>query len=606
VKEDTGQEVRSLSDYLRVVRRRKWLILTIAVSLPVAAVLYSLSREPLYRASAEVLLSRTTPVADITGASELTFSQQPDRFAKTEAGVAAVPAVAERVLEAVGDIDMTPEEFHAQSSATAKADADLLVLSVDASDPKLAAVLATEYARQFTEYRKEFDTAAIRLARLSLESRIAELRRNDQGNEALSSDLQAKALQLGTAEALATGSTSVIREATAGDATKIRPHPLRDGFLAAGIGLLLGIVVAFFRDAVDTRVRSAQEIAERLPVPLLARIPEPPRPLQMSDRLIMLAEPNGKEAEAFRMLRTNLEFVNLERRARTIMVTSASEREGKSTTVANLAIALARAGKDVVLVDLDLRQPFLHTLFDLECEPGLTNVVLDAATLEQALSKVWASETHRHDAVSANAVTGESASTGKKKSVTGGEGNGRTPLGGFLEVMPAGTLPPNPGEFVATRALGTVLKRLGERADFVLVDVPPLIGFGDAMTISANVDGVVLVTRMNVLRRPLLGELHRLLGTSPAETLGFVVTGAEAGDDQYGDDFDGYYMGSPTRGGRERVSRSPADRSPPENGVAAVAARAHCSDMHMIVGKVHVLPYEYQLGALRASGRRTR
>jgi polysaccharide biosynthesis transport protein len=538
--ESTGQEVRSLSDYLLVVRRRKWLILTIAVLLTVAAVFYSLSREPLYRASAEVLLNGTTRVVDIAGGPELTFSQEPDRVAKTEAGVAAVPAVAERVLDVVGDIDMTLEEFREQSSATAKADADLLVLSVDAGDPALAAVLATEYARQFTEYRKELDTAAIRRARLGLESRIAELRRSDQGNGALYSDLQTKARQLGTAEALATGNTSVVQGAKAGDATKIRPRPLRDGLLAAGIGLLLGIVAAFFRDALDTRIRSAEEIAERLGVPLLARIPEPPRPLPMSDRLVMLAEPNGKEAEAFRMLRTSLDFVTLERRARTIMVTSASEREGKSTMVANLAIALACAGKGVVLVDLDLRGPFLHTLFGVECEPGLTQVVLDASTLEQALPKVWPSETHRHEAASAN--------------------NGRSSLGGFLELMPAGTLPPNPGEFVATRALGTVLERLGERADFVLVDAPPLNGIGDAMTISANVDGVVLVTRMDVLRRPLLVEIHRLLATSPAETLGFVVIGAEAGDDRHGYRFDGHYTVVPPRGGRERVSGGPADR----------------------------------------------
>ncbi len=532
---DAGQEVRTLGDYVRVVARRKWLIFAVAVLLPIAAVLYSLQRLPLYRASAEVLLSRTTLIAEITGTAEPAFNQQPDRVAKTQAGVAAVPAVADRVLDAAGITDMTADEFLAHSSVTAKPDADLLVLSVDAGDPRRAELLATEYARQFTKYRKELDTAAIRRARRGLEARLADLRANEQTRTPLYSSLQAKAQQLRTAEALATGNTSVIREAA--EATKVQPRPVRDAFLAAGLGLLLGVLAAFFRDALDTRIRSADEISERLGVPLLARIPEPPRRLR-NDRLVMLEDPNRPEAEAFRMLRTNLDFVNLERGARTIMVTSASEGEGKSTTVSNLAIALARAGQGVALVDLDLRRPSIQTLFRLEGRPGLTHVILEQATLEQALAKI--------------AISKSDGGRGVSPSVNGGEGNGHAPVAGFLEVLTSGPLPPDPGEFVATRALAQVLDRLRARADFVLLDAPPLLGVGDTMAISPNVDGIVVVTRMNLLRRPLLKELHRLLAACPAATLGFAVTGAEA-EDGYGYGFDAYYAAPAPDRRRERV-----------------------------------------------------
>src|SRR5205085_2685983 len=102
-----------------------------------------------------------------------------------------------------------------------------------------------------------------------------------------------------------------------------------------------------------TRVRSTEEIGERLHLPLLARLPEPPKSVRAENRLVMLNDPSSVQAEAFRMLRTNLEFVNLERGAQTVMVTSAVAGEGKSTTVANLGVALARAGRRVVLVDLD-------------------------------------------------------------------------------------------------------------------------------------------------------------------------------------------------------------------------------------------------------------
>src|SRR5205814_1509032 len=136
------------------------------------------------------------------------------------------------------------------------------------------------------------------------------------------------------------------------------------------------------REALDTRVRSAEEVVERLELPLLARLPEPPRKLRADNRLAMLAEPTGVQAEAFRMLRTNLEFSALGKEIRTIMVTSSVEQEGKSTTVANLAIALARAGQRVVLVDLDLRRPFIDRFFDLDDHAGLTQVAIGHATLE--------------------------------------------------------------------------------------------------------------------------------------------------------------------------------------------------------------------------------
>lgn len=531
VRENPGHEARSLGDYLHVVRRRKWLILVTCALFLVGALVRSSQQNSLYSASAEVLLNRPPVATDITGGGNQTFSQQPDRVAKTEAAVAAVPAVAARVLQAADVPDLTVEQFLARSSATAKTDADLLVLSVKAGNADEAAKLASEYARQFSAYRKEIDTAALRAAQTRLEDRIAELRASKGADKDLLSQLEGTAQQLGTAEALATGNTSVIRTPTAADAKKIRPRPFRDAVLAGAIGLLLGIVIAFLRDAVDTRIRAAEEIGDRLGVPLLARVPEPPRPLQMSDGLVMLADPNGREAEAFRMLRTNLDFVNVERGARTVMVTSASQRDGKSTTVANLAVALARAGRNVVLVDLDLRRPYLHRFFDLADEPGVTNVVLEQASIDQALSKVWASEAPAEVAATP-AASGARRSSRAKEPARGGT-NGRAPAGSVLEVMPSGTLPPNPGEFVSTRALATLLDRLRERADVVLIDAPPMIGIGDAMTISAKVDGIVLVTRMNRLRRPLLFELHRLLETSPTPLLGFVVTGTRVDGEHY-------------------------------------------------------------------------
>jgi receptor protein-tyrosine kinase len=298
---------------------------------------------------------------------------------------------------------------------------------------------------------------------------------------------------------------------------------------------VLGAGLAFLVDTLDTRVRSASEIGGRLNLPLLARIPSPPRKLAREDRLVMLANPTGSQAEAFRMLRTNLDFAQLDSEARTLLVTSAVEKEGKSTTAANLAVALVRAGRRVALVDLDLRRPYLERFFQLPTTPGITDVALGRTQLAEALQRI-------------DLGTG----LGSARSLANGQENGRGEQG-VLDVLTSGPIPPDPGEFVGTRRLEQILAELRRDYELVLLDSPPLLRVGDAMTLSTRADGVVVVTRLNLVRRPMLGELKRLLAAAQAPVLGFVVTGADAGkrDDAYGYGYSsGYGYGHESSGGR--------------------------------------------------------
>jgi polysaccharide biosynthesis transport protein len=499
----------TLPDYFRVIRRRKWIIAACVVLLPLVALLLSSRQQEIYQGSSEVYLSPQNLAQALTNTGDASFFQDAERFAETQADLASVPEVAARVCRNVPWPQCTPLDLLADSEVEAKPNVDLLEFRVRNADAELAATLATEYAEQFRIYRREIDTEALKTALVKLEERIEQLEQTRGGTSSqLYASLVDKEQELRLLEALQTSNAFVVRPSTA--AVQVQPKTTRNVILAIMFGLAFGLLFAFLWEALDTRLRSADEITERMRMPLLGRIPRPARTLQRANRLTMIEDPNSVQAEAFRMLRTNIDFVNLERDARTIMVTSALEQEGKSTTVANLAVAMAKAGRHVVLVDLDLRRPFVGRFFRLEGRPGITDVILGDATLEDALARL-------------------PIQRGEGETLLDGENGARAE--GVLEVLPSGPTPPNTGEFVGTRSLARILEALKDRGDVVLIDAPPVLHVGDAMALSAVVDAMLVVARLRVVRRSTVDELVRLLETTPATKLGFVITDADLGED---------------------------------------------------------------------------
>jgi Mrp family chromosome partitioning ATPase len=296
------------------------------------------------------------------------------------------------------------------------------------------------------------------------------------------------------------------------------------------IGIVLGLGLAFLSEAVDRRVRSEDDVEAALGPPLLARLPKPSRAAMQGGHLVMIEHPASIEAEAFRRLKTNIEFANMARQARTIMVTSAGPKEGKTTTIANLAVAFARAGRRVALVDLDLRSPNLDRVFGFRGRAGVTHVALGHRTLEEAMTRI--------------------PLKGDPMRFEDQNGNGRGPaIAGMLEMLPAGMVPPDPGEFVASDAIARILDELTD-FDLVLVDAPPLLAVGDSVALSARVDALFVVVRMNMISREVLRELARTLEVCTCAKLGYVLAGTNIRE-AYG--YAGY--GYPARlSARERES----------------------------------------------------
>jgi len=493
-----------LTEFLRIIRRRGWIAVLAAVLIPAGAVYYSLKQPKLYQADATVLLSRQNLAATISGIPDYSFYDP--SVAQTQAELAKVPEVAQRTIRAAGIRDLTAPQLLGETQVTPQTGTDLLTFNVNDGSASRAMRLATEYARQYTLYRRDIDTASIKGALQDLRGRLGQLVAQGKSGSAAYKDLVQRQQQLQTLEALQTSNASLVREATG--AVQVQPRPFRNGVVGLALGLIVGIGLALLWEALDTRVRSAEDIEQRLGLPLLARLSRPSRSLQRKNALAMVAHATGHQAESFRMLRTSIDFVNLDRGARVIMVTSALDREGKSTTIANLAVAFARTGRRVVLVDLDLRRPALARFFGLRGREGLTNVALGECSLDDAIKYV---------AVEPEGAAGSSSVNG----------NGGGAIEGVLELLLAGPPPPGASEFAASNAVGEILNELRERADLVLVDAPPLLQVGDAVTLTARVDALFVVTRLKTLRRPVLKELARVLEACPGEKLGFVLTGAK-------------------------------------------------------------------------------
>ncbi|KQT02332.1 polysaccharide biosynthesis tyrosine autokinase [Cellulomonas sp. Leaf395] len=260
------------------------------------------------------------------------------------------------------------------------------------------------------------------------------------------------------------------------------PHTKKNIALGAVLGLVLGLGWAALRTALDVKVRTDTDVAALVPVPVLATVAID---AQASARAPVIIAPSASaRSEEYRRLRTNLQFVNVANRPRSIVVTSSRSGEGKSVTVANLAATLASAGTRVCLVDADLRRPSVAKHLGLEGAVGLTTILIGRVSLDDALQPY-------------------------------GDEN--------LQVLASGQIPPNPSELLGSDAMVALLAQLKQKFDMVLVDTAPLLPVTDAAIISTSVDGVLVVAGSGMVTREQLKRSISMLDAVDANILGIVL-----------------------------------------------------------------------------------
>lgn len=209
-----------------------------------------------------------------------------------------------------------------------------------------------------------------------------------------------------------------------------------------------------------------------------------------TSQLIALRDPRSPAAEAYRALRTNIQFASLDRSLRTLLATSTAPDEGKTTTIANLAVTMAQSEQRVILVDCDLRRPSLHSLFGVSNEHGLTSMMLQ-----------------------------QGASLPLQP----------TEVPGLL-LLPSGPQPPRPADILGSKRMEAVIAALREQADIVLFDTPPVNAVTDAAVLATKLDGVLLIFRSGTTRRDRAREARRLLDKVNANIVGVVLTDVKGGD----------------------------------------------------------------------------
>jgi capsular exopolysaccharide synthesis family protein len=244
-------------------------------------------------------------------------------------------------------------------------------------------------------------------------------------------------------------------------ATPIRPQPVVNMAIGGILGLLLASGFAFISEYMDDTLRSPEEVSEILRLPVLGYIGDMDRPRMRDNKRknlpYVLAQPRSPVTEAFRSLRANLEFVDLDRPVRTLAVTSSSVSEGKTTIATNLAIVMSQLGRRVVLIDADLRRPRVHRALGISNVMGLSDVLRNHATIQE-VAQSW--------------------------------GNGN------LMIITSGSLPPNPAEVLSSDRMTQIMEELKGIADMIVIDSPPSL-LADTAALAARADGVLLVIQSN-------------------------------------------------------------------------------------------------------------
>jgi non-specific protein-tyrosine kinase len=529
-----------LREYLSILWARKWILIVVVATTASVALLYSYRQTPLYSSSSEVIVrpARFDPKQPSAAAGFVNMH--------TELQVANSLTVEELARRQLVNLGVKP----ASVSATLVEDAETIVFTATSSDPEAAQATANANADAYLGIRRNQVVRELEEARRPYETRIleiaTELQQIAQTLEGLEDPAQETLLTSQYSELLSERASLTLQLGNLGEPENVQvgevlraaalpsspssPNHFRDGALGLLVGLALGIGVAFLGDRLDDRLRGRDELEVQSGAPVLAFIP---KARSKDTAPIMLLQPESEATEAYRALRVRLLHLAGQQKFKTLVITSALAGEGKTSTTANLGVALAMAGKRVVMVSADLRRPRLQTYFpSADGEMGLSELLTGKGfPLEEALST-----TGRHN----------------------------------LWLLQAGPRidPLLPLELLSSESMIDLMAELRSFADFVLIDTPPVMGSSDVAALAPMIDGVLLVADTRRVQRPIVEQTRRDLQLMNVPLIGVIVNNHDPRRFRaYGSSY-GYYADGPPQGSNQTSqSMAHAGRSDSERRV---------------------------------------
>ncbi len=513
--------------YLRILWRWKLLFLVVVAVVPAAALL--LRGDPPAATYESEVLMQVQPFAVDTSLIEGATLSRSQSLAAT-ARLVRTTAVAKVAADFLNPRPDDPRSLLNQIVVEPDEEAGFIGLIATATQPERAQAIADAFARAVVATRESRAVGELNRTIKGIRGQLDELSRRDRiGREQLSEQLQ----RLRALRAAQGNNAEIIEPALPG--TLVATSGLRRTLiLGVVVGLLLAIGAVVAAESFDRRIRTPAELEEFTGLPLLSAIPPEAFTGQRSG--------SPRADEAFHMLRGALTYFNVDRKMASVVITSAGQQDGKTTVATQLSMALARAGKRVILVDADLRRPQVCARMGIrEPDSGLGDVLVNEADLRDALVRF--------------PIADEFGA-------------------GALLILPAGAPPPNPSELLSSRNMVELMHRLEQQSDLVIIDTPAALAVSDALPLLQAGSGAVLVARMDRSTREAVRRLQRVVTKADGEFLGTVATGVTSGNRYTGYEYEVYRSsnghGSGRRvrdrlpGGkrrRERASKPPASRS---------------------------------------------
>jgi capsular exopolysaccharide synthesis family protein len=427
-----------LRDYSRILRHRWRIIVACVVAALALAAALTWTATPQYSSTASIFVSTNAPGLSRAYEGNLFATERIDSYASLVTKTSTAETVAHHLRD-----QLTADELKGRVSASVAQNSVILDITATDPDPVAARNIAQAYAVAVRDLITELETPP------------------------------------GKTDSLVRA--SIVDSAKVSD-TPVSPRPVRNLGLALILGLLIGVGAAVVRELLDTSLKSSDDIAEVTSTPIVATIGVDSTAAVRSPAEV-LGEVNPW-AEAFRVLRTNMRYVEVDRDQRVFVVSSSLPGEGKTTTAVGLAITLAMANERVVLVECDLRRPLLATKLGLDDSTGTTSVLIGRVHVRQALQQY--------------------GDTG-------------------LSVLTSGPIPPNPSELLQSRAMEKLLDELREEFEIVILDAPPLLPVTDAALLAARADGALIVTRHGKTTNDQLRHAIERLDAVDAKPVGVVI-----------------------------------------------------------------------------------